>query len=94
MKETKSGKSVGEVKRSRALGLVFPKYSVMSVKYPVLKKAPVLLPAMWVVRFFEKIGNIKKAGRVLENSINFAADEVSAYQQSLTYVGLDFNFSE
>ena len=94
LKDTKGGKSVNEVKRERAITLLFPKYSVMSVKYPVLKKAPVLLPVMWVVRAFSKASKIKKVGRTLQNRIDFDSDGVSAYQQSLTFVGLDFNFSE
>lgn len=94
LKSTKGGKSASAVKRERAITLFFPSYSVMSEKYPVLKKAPVLLPVMWVVRAFSKVSKIKKVGRTLEDRIDFKADDVSAYQRSLAFVGLDFNFSE
>lgn len=31
--------------------MLFPDYQIMKEKYPVLKNAPVLLPAMWIVRW-------------------------------------------
>ncbi len=35
--------------------LLFPKMDIMKEKYPVLKKAPVLLPVMWCSRIFKDI---------------------------------------
>lgn len=94
LKATKKGQSVQEIKRNRVLHVLFPRYIVMSRKYRILEKAPVLLPVMWVVRIFEKMSKTAKMRRFVNEQMNLGVDEVSAYQQSLNDVGLDFNFSE
>lgn len=94
LKETKKGQSVQQIKRNRVLHVLFPGYIVMSRKYRILEKAPVLLPVMWVVRIFEKMSKTAKMRRFVNEQMNLGVDEVSAYQQSLNDVGLDFNFSE
>lgn len=35
--------------------LFFPEYKIMKEKYPILKKAPILLPATWLARLFKDI---------------------------------------
>lgn len=35
--------------------LLFPEFKIMKEKYPILKKAPILLPATWMVRIFKDI---------------------------------------
>lgn len=35
--------------------LFFPEYKIMKEKYPILKKAPILLPATWIARIFKDI---------------------------------------
>ncbi len=94
LKETKKGNSVQEIKRNRVLHVLFPRYIVMSRKYRILKKVPVLLPVMWVVRIFEQMFKTSKIRRFVNERMKVEADEISAYQQSLNDVGLDFNFSE
>jgi len=94
LKTSKGGRTVNEVKRKRVLNLFFPAYSVMCEKYNILKKAPALLPVMWVVRAFDKKSKIKTIGKIVNEQLSFTPNEVSAYQQSLNYVGLDYYFSE
>lgn len=45
--------------------MFFPKFEIMEEKYKVLKKAPVLLPAMYVVRLGKEVFSKKITGRAL-----------------------------
>ncbi len=94
LKSTKNGQSAQAAKRNRVFKALFPRYTVMSRKYKVLKKFPVLLPIMWIVRIFEKAFQKGKVQYFITQRLNVDAGEVLEYQQSLNYVGLDFNFSE
>lgn len=94
LKLSKSSGSEQEVKRKQVIRALLPGYTEMSRRYKVLKKVPVLLPVMWVVRLFEKVFQKGKVQYFVSSKLNVDADEVSQYQQSLNYVGLDFNFSE
>ena len=52
------------------LRLAFPKYKFMCISYPILKKAPVLLPIYYVVRLCSKLfGKDSRKSRVTFNSI-------------------------
>lgn len=73
----------------------FPNLHDMQGRYPVLKKYKVLLPVMWIARFFDviffkrdrlhnKIGELKQVNE----------ENISTYQQELDYVGLHFDFKE
>lgn len=87
----KSG-NITSAKRSKLLWMVFFPYKFMCLKYPILKKLPILLPLFWVIRilnvlFFKK-GKVKKYW----NNINTIEDkEVEEYKQALNFVGLDYN---
>ncbi len=47
-----------------AMKRLFLPYRTMTVNYPALKKLPILLPACWVIRFFDMIFG-GKTGRVI-----------------------------
>jgi len=94
LKGTKDGKSADAVKRKRVISALFPGYTVMSREYRVLKKFPILLPLMWAVRMVKKVFLDGKLRGFFKRRLSFSADEVSAYQQSLNFVGLDFHFTE
>ena len=94
LKSTKGGHSVEAVKRARTFRALFPRYDGMCQLYPVLRAVPILLPVMWVVRIFEKVFITKRVRQFAEQQLKLDATEVSQYQQSLNYVGLDFHFSE
>lgn len=40
-------------KARRIFETLFPKYRHMVLKYPILKKAPILLPIFWLIRIFQ-----------------------------------------
>ena len=50
VKKSKKTSSIGYV-----LGRIFMPYKAMAMKYPVLRKCPILLPIFWVVRCFSVI---------------------------------------
>lgn len=82
-------------RRKRIVSVIFPDYRAMCTLYGFLKRMPVLLPVMWVVRWINvllnKRGSIKRAyGRLR----GISEKNVSEYQQELDYVGLDFKFKE
>lgn len=70
--------------------LLFPFYGNMALKYPILKKAPALLPILWPVRWvtaglLHPRHTIKKGNAVKAVSVNDIRDK----QQALRYVGLE-----
>ena len=72
---------------------VFPGVSAMGRFYPVLKKAPWLLPVIWILRLFQKLlfepGSWRKKAEILKSMSREKLDE---RQQMLRYVGLDYHF--
>ncbi|MGN0519828.1 MAG: nucleotidyltransferase family protein [Candidatus Fimenecus sp.] len=40
-------------KAHRIFETLFPKYRHMALRYPILKKAPILLPIFWLIRIFQ-----------------------------------------
>ena len=94
----KTSKNTGNAQKTRLkkiFELIFLPYRHMRKKYPILTKAPFLLPFMWVVRWFEAIlfkrDNIQKRNNDLKI---MSVEEVDNYQNALNFVGLDFNFKE
>lgn len=71
----------------------FPGVQVLEQKYTVLKKAPYLLPAVWLVRPFYKVlferGSLKRHERNVEA---LSEDNLQTRRQLLNYVGLDYRF--
>ncbi len=78
--------------------VVFMPYKRMCLKYPVLKKAPVLLPAFWILRIFSVMfsrGNGVNPFKYLlgiKKGMNKAS--ISEYKQKMMSVGLDFYSTE
>jgi len=94
----KSAKNIGsseKVMSKRRISLVFPSYKAMCLRNPVLKKCPPLLPVMWVVRWFELLifgrDTIKRQTRNLKK---VTAENIDSFEDSLKFVGLEFNFEE
>lgn len=73
--------------------VIFPPVDILKNRYPVLEKAPWLLPLMWPVRWisalFFRHKNISNYSKIIQNR---SAEKTSAYLQELQYVGLDFDF--
>ena len=94
LKNNKKGQSAQAAKCHRVFKALFPDFTEMRKIYPVLKKLPGLLPIMWVVRLIYKAFHAGDIRNFIRRRLSFKAEEVSAYQQSLNHVGLDFNFQE
>ncbi len=71
-------KTEGENKFTYLLRRLFPSYSMMSYRYPVLRKAPVLLPVYWGVRIVQMLlaGNASRS--LSEMKITSAASDGEA----------------
>ncbi len=72
---------------------LFPPYSKMRNRNKLLFKMPFLLPLFWIVRWFDLA--VSKRNRI-HNKINDLSinnqDNISEYEKSLNYVGLDYYF--
>lgn len=94
----KDAKTHGSAKKARSkklITLIFLPFGEMCERYPILKKLPVLLPFMWVVRWFDTL--LFKRQRFNRNKHDLkilTVDRINNYQESLNFVGLDFNFKE
>ncbi len=95
-KEAKTVGSAKFIRLKRVINLLFLPYKYMCEKYPVVKKIPVLLPFMWVVRWVEIALKGKKYIATQTNATlnGLNADNIETFGQSLHFVGLDFDFKE
>lgn len=95
VKKTKDIRHSDNVRSTLFFKRVFMSYPEMCRRHPILKKAPILLPAFWGYRIFSvalfKHENVKHEIDKLKVS---DSDSVQAYHDDLKFVGLDFNFSE
>ena len=89
------GGSTKQVKRRAWVKLIFLPYGSMCEKYPVLKKVPILLPIMWVVRWFTAIfKNPKNISAQRKRVQLLSEDRLDAYEAQMQAVGLGFHFEE
>ena len=91
----KASKSGRNVRIKRVIRLIAPPYGHMRDKYPVLKKAPFLLPAMWIVRLTEILFKKRDGIDRQRKELSYISEgNINKYKHDLNYVGLDFNFKE
>ena len=65
----------------------------MCDKYPVLIKAPFLLPLMWLVRVADVIFNKRDKIAKQKKELGYITDDkIAEYKKELHFVGLDFDF--
>jgi hypothetical protein len=92
LQQVKQAKKIGSARNSRAHNLItaiFPPLPVMRQQYPVLEKAPVLLPVIWPVRILQIMLFRRKSIRKRSKIVGMISDEkVELYRQSLEAVGL------
>ncbi len=84
--------SASSAKKKTLLRLIFLPFDIMKEKYPVLNKAPFLLPIMWVVRWVDAILHKRKSissNAAQLSKINTAV--VDSYNEELKKVGLKFH---
>ena len=95
LKKTKSEKSIKKVKFFDIITLIFPSAENLKQRYPILESKRYLLPAMWVVRWFQTLFCKREVIKKQVYNLSQLTDEnISEYQQLLNAVGLDFNFKE
>lgn len=83
------------VKTKKLFNLIFLPYKSMCKKYPILKKFPMLLPIMWVLRGINAVLYHKDRIVRQQRDLKIITDDnVKKYKQELNYVGLKFNFKE
>ena len=88
----------GGAKQVRArfwLRVIFLPYEYMRNKYPVLQKAPILLPVMWVVRWFETLLKGKPAIDEQRYRASLLTEEkLDTWESKMQEVDLAFHFEE
>lgn len=83
------------IRTKELLSVIFPSYSTMIKKYGILKKCPILLPAMWIVRLVNAMLFKRKViGREKKNLKLLTADNISDYKEALKFVGLNTELKE
>ena len=94
LKQQKNGKTVKEMKSDRIRRAIFVPWDVMCNLYPVLTKAPILLPFIWVYHCCVRLFNRKKWKKYSQEKQIIKEDKIEMYHQALNYVGLDYNFGK
>lgn len=84
-------KQLKERQRKTILWSVFPSLKRMQQIYPVLHKAPVLMPMMWVARWCSLLlKQRKRVTRWFSTHTSVSEAAVSEFQEGLDYVGLSY----
>ncbi len=87
--------SVNSAKANTLFRLIFLPMDEMKKKYPVLQKFPVLLPIMWVIRWFNGIINKRKSIASETNKLSYVDEKiVDGYNKELEKVGLKFDLKK
>lgn len=93
LKETKTTKSFFRIRMRKFLRALFPPFAALKEEFPVLEKLPILLPFVWCLRLILRLTNRDRMKNYAKR-MSIGEENVSDYQRSLNYVGLDFNFGE
>lgn len=95
VREAQLGTPADKVQANKWRSTLFPPRSVVAASWPVVDKAPILLPFFWLVRglravFFRR-QSVKKQFKKVRG---MTAENISTYEQRLQLVGLDFHGME
>ena len=94
-RQTARTDSVSSAKHKEILRLVFLPMEDMKKKFPILEKAPILLPIMWVVRWINALFNSKRTIEIEKNKLSQMDEQiVDDYNADLAKVGLKFNLKK
>ena len=80
-----------EISKNRIRGItavLFPSVEIMKKKYPVLCKAPLLLPVCWVIRGVKVIMGNRELIRQHKAALDYSVDEVVQLQEMFDEIGL------
>lgn len=90
VRSTANDHSVFHGKVDYVLRCVFPGFQTLSLKYPILKKAPVLLPCVWVYHLVNKLLFSHWSIRThLKNVTALSQDQMDTHRKRLEYIGFD-----
>lgn len=93
VRDRAAGEQTGSVRGKRLRELIFLPYRHMCLKYPILKKVPILLPVFWIVRLCHAALFRRKRVRAFSGEVALLSQEnIETYHDGLKQVGLDFNF--
>lgn len=91
----KASNSGGNVRIKKIFRLVFVPYVEMCRQYPIIKKAPFLLPVVWIVRIFNILFTKREKISARKKELKYMTEEnIAEYKKELKYVGLDFDFNK
>ncbi len=79
----------------KLISTVFPSFEIMKGLFPALKKAPCLLPFMWIYRIVRIVMFKKERIKIVYKNVKGLTDEnILKYGQELRLVGLDYRDKE
>lgn len=77
---------------------LFPPINTLAQSYHILRKYPVLLPFIWILRWFDEFllrrGQVKRVLAASREVMHMDTDRIADYEEQLRSVGLGFNFPE
>lgn len=89
-KDQKDASSFAAGRLKSILRIVFPSREYAQVRYPILRKAPFLLPAVWVVIWVRTLLFNRGAIKRRQQEFKTVTDEkLDTYRRSMEFVGID-----
>lgn len=93
VRDTKESQGTFKGRVTYIIRRVFPSFEMMRLRYPVLKNAPVLLPAMWILHLFRKLVSHRISfNQHMKNVFTLTKENLKTHRQMLEFVGLDNHF--
>jgi len=94
LREKKTSGSGKGLRLRRIWKIVFLPFDAMCQRYPVLNRCPILLPFVWAWHLVRRLFAVDKMKRYRKDMALINEKNVTEYERSLHFVGLDFNFEE
>lgn len=70
------------------LSRLFPPFADMKIRYPVLKKLPVLLPILWIARLVSSVFSAKRIAGEAKSAASAGSDDIEARKTFFKNAGL------
>lgn len=91
-RETRMNGKGEKDRKARLLMRIFPARSEMEQGFPIIKRCPVLLPLLWIIRWVRALLFRRKNIKSEYNNIkNISSSQINEYSNELKYVGLGFD---
>lgn len=89
-KDQKNASSFAAGRLKSVLRVIFPSREYAQVRYPILRKWPILLPAVWVVIWVRTLLFNRSAIKRRQQEFKTVTDEkLDAYRRSMEFVGIE-----